>query len=257
LLNRPTFPFIAIAACVAALGCGSPSEDIAVSCEEPLGSALRLFPTNVVAFSSPKACIPPTSALLINQSDETIRIDAVQTGNFVLNSDSQDGEGELIASAELPQELAPSDSLAVDLRFVSETPGVNGRVDFEVLTSKGCERFAVSGVRGLDDRLISSPLVVDLGTASPGTRGEPVDIVFRSADSDDGTIFTAPGVSDGIFEVVNPIAATPLRSCEPMRASVRFDAPLEPGVYEGLFGWEILSNGFSGTGFVHLRGRVR
>ncbi len=104
-------------------------------------------------------------------------------------------------------------------------------VDLEVLTSKGCERLAVGVLRlGLDDGLISHPLAVDLGTASPGTLGEPVDIVFRSARSDDGTIFMAGGVSDGIFEVVNPIAATPLRSCEPMRTSVRFNAPLDEHV---------------------------
>ncbi len=234
------------------------NDDPAANCEGPFGSALQLFPTNAVAFFGPKTCIPPTSILLINQGDETIRIDAFRTGNFVLDSDSpQDGKGELVASAQLPQDLAPSDSLAIDLQFVTETPGISGIVDLVVLTSNGCERFAVRTLRGLDDRLISSPLAVDLGTASPGTRGEPVDIVFRSAASDDGTIFTAPGVSDGIFEVVNPIAATPLRSCEPMRTSVRFDAPLEPGVYEGLFGWEILTDTQSGIGFIHLRGRVQ
>jgi hypothetical protein len=240
--------------------CVSPEtdDDPAANCEGPFGSALQLFPTNAVAFFSPKTCIPPTSILLINQGDETIRIDAFRTGNFVLDSDpQQDGEGEVIASAQLPQDLAPSDSLAIDLQFVTETPGISGVVDLVVFTSKGCERFAVTALRGLDDRLISGPLAVDLGTASPGTRGEPVDIVFMSAASDDGTIFTAGGVSDGIFEVVNPIAATPLRSCEPMRASVRFDAPLEPGVYEGLFGWEIQTDTLSGIGFIHLRGRVQ
>lgn len=234
------------------------NDEPAANCEGPFGSALQLFPSNAVVFFSPKACIPPTSILLINQGDETIRIDAFRTGNFAVEPDSPQGEGELIASAELPQELAPSDSLAIDLRFVSETPGVNGTVDLVALTSKGCERFVVTAVRsGLDDGLISHPLAVDLGTASPGTLGKPVDIVFRSAASDDGTIFTADGVSDGIFEVVNPIAATPLRSCEPMRTSVRFDAPLEPGVYEGLFAWEILTDTQSGIGFVHLRGRVQ
>lgn len=256
-MNRRTYPFLAIAACAAALGCGSASEDTAVSCEEPLGSALQVSPALPVAFFIPNACIPAISILLINQSDEMIRIDAVQTGNFVLDSDSQDGEGELIALAELPQDLAPSDSLAIDLQFVTETPGVTGMVDLEVLTSKGCERFAVQCVRGLDERAFSHPLAVDVGTTSPGTLGEPVDIVFTAYRPADGTIFSAGGVSNDVFQVINPIASTPLRSCEPLRTSVRFDAPLETGVYEGELFYELLTDGFSGIGVVFLRARVQ
>jgi hypothetical protein len=63
-------------------------------------------------------------------------------------------------------------------------------------------------------------------------------------------------VTNDVFQVDNPIALTPLRSCEPLRMSVRFDAPIETGIYEALLGWEILSDGFSGIGFIHLRGRV-
>ena len=149
MLNRRTYPFIAIGACAAALGCGSPSESPPAKCEEPLGSALQLLPAHFFAvFVNPNPCAPATSVLLINQGDETIRIDALQTGNFVLDSDSpNDGEGELIASAELPQELAPSDSLAIDLQFVSETPEFSGSIDLEVFTSMGCERFTVNAVR--------------------------------------------------------------------------------------------------------------
>lgn len=257
-LNRRTSSFLAIAACAAALGCGSASEDPVATCEEPLGSALQLLPTPLTVHFNPNSCIPATSVLLVNQSDETIRIDALQTGNFVLDSDSQnDGEGELIASAELPQELAPSDSLAIDLRFVSETPRISGSIDLEVLTSKGCERFTVGAVHpGLNSSAITHPLAVDVGTTSPGTLGEPVDIVFMPSGDTGEALFAAGDVTNDVFQVDSPIALTPLRSCEPLRLSVRLDALLETGVYEGLLGWEILTDGFSGIGFIHLRGRV-
>jgi hypothetical protein len=258
-LNRRSYPFIAIAACAGALGCGSVSEDPAANCEEPLGSALELSPTQLTIRLDPNPCVPATSVLLINQSDETIRIDAFQTGNFVLDSDSpQDGEGELVASAELPQELAPSDSLAIDLVFVSETPEITGTVELAVLTSKGCERFTVGAAHpGFDQPAIAHPLAVDVATTSPGTLGEPVDIVFTPSAQNDDTWFMAGGVSTEVFQVVNPIDPTLLRSCEPLRASVRFDAPLETGVYEGELFYEILTDTQSGIGVVFLRARVQ
>lgn len=84
-----------------------------------------------------------------------------------------------------------------------------------------------------------------------------MDIVFIPSGDSGETLFAAGGVSNDVFQVDNPIALTPLRSCEPLRLSVRLDAPLETGVYEGLLGWEILSDGFSGIGFIRLRGRVQ
>lgn len=66
------------------------SEDL--TCQPPENRSLQLLPTVPTVFSSANTCIPPTSILLINQSDETIRIEALQTRNFVLISDSpQDG----------------------------------------------------------------------------------------------------------------------------------------------------------------------
>jgi len=233
------------------------SEDL--TCQLPEDpSPLQLLPDVPTILSAPSTCTPSTSVLLVNQGDETIRIDALQTGKSVLGSDSpRDGEGELIASAELPQELAPADSLAIDLRFVSESPGVYGVVDLEVLTSDGCKRLAVWTVAvGLDSSAITHPLAVDLGTTSPGTLGEPVDIVFTPSGPHADALFAAGGVSNDFVQVDNPIALTTLRSCEPLRTSVRLNAPLEPGVYEGLLVWERLTDGFSGIGFIHLRGRV-
>ena len=259
-MKRRSFPFVAIAACAAALGCGSASEDPAATCEEPLGSALQLSPTDPTIRGGPKTCRPATSVLLINHGDETIRIEALQTANFVLDSDSpNDGEGELIASAELPQDLAPSDSLAIDLQFVSETPEISGLVDLEVLTSKGCERFAVQTVRpGLDQGTVFQPLAIDVGTTRPGNLGEPVDIVFTAFAPNEGGFFMTAGVSNDIFQIVNPIDATPFSpSCEPLRVSVRLDAPLETGVYEGELLYEVLIDTISAIGQVTLRARVQ
>ncbi|MGB5811113.1 MAG: hypothetical protein WBG86_11320, partial [Polyangiales bacterium] len=229
-------------------------------CEEPSRYSLRVFPTraNRLVFFVASTCAPPASVLLINQSDETVRIDAVQTGDFELDSDSPaDGDGELFASADVPQDLAPSDSLPITLQFFSQTPGVTGTVDLEVLYSGGCERFAIRTIHsGVDVAGVAHPLGVDVGTASPGTLGEPVDVVFTPYGSFDGTIFSAGGVSNDVFQVVDPIGATTLRSCEPLSLSVRLDAPLETGVYEGELFWEVQTDTLSGVAFLSLIGRV-
>ncbi|MEM8605888.1 MAG: hypothetical protein AAGF92_02185 [Myxococcota bacterium] len=243
---------------IAACG-GDGSGEAPFVCEEPLGAALPMVPAMPIAGYSPDACLPGFSALLVNESDEAVRVERFQSGGFGADPDSGGEAGRLIATAELPRELGPLDGLSVELQFFTAASEVSGRTTLEVLTSEGCQRFSVISVRD-GETGNSHPLAVDLGVVGPGERSELVDVVFTSFGTPETTLTLSAGLYSEVFEVVDPIPPTMLRSCEPLRASVRFNAPLEAGLYEGSLLYEVETETeggtLSGIGVIEARARV-
>jgi len=238
--------------------------EFAVCADRPALTSLRVLSDPPVVFRVAGPCEqPPARALLVNDGQDTVRVDKLGFPQFVLEPDSPAGLGVLsVSETDVPIDLGPGESRTLELTFASDVEGLNGHGALVAVTSRGCQTFRVFGLNVAGDtEVILNPLAVDMGVLRPGEVGEPVDIEFtfiRVGEAlPEPLSFQAGGTFPAeAFEVLDPIESTTPNDCESLAARVRMVAPASPGVVEGAMFWESVRGGFAGVGQVILRGRV-
>lgn len=160
------------------------------------------------------------------------------------------------ATADLPQSVAPGQTIAVMLGFRAD-PDDTGETmtQMTLVGDDGCFSVDAQAVIVTEGGLtLSDAAAVDFGTVPIGTtRTRDIAISWQRRPSD-----PAPSV---LFFAVDPepfmLVSAPETEFEPARCDTRsirvsFPAPVTSGLYEGALLWEQESNGFFGLSAVPL-----
>jgi hypothetical protein len=186
--------------------------------------------------------------LFLNQSTDPIDVDQVGAS----------GDRFVARASGLPRQLAPGETLPVEIEFRSAEPGDIGSL-VAIKGPEGCSTFLVSGtaVPASDGLTTLSAYALDFGNVTPGSLSDTQELSVLGQSTESSVSISASGG----FEVVGAPRVKHDGDCVTTTAALRFGAGDVKGPVKGAAGIGVSTvfegEHFEGSMLVALRATVQ